>query len=166
MPFSRHNAFENQKYTEWPPELPEAFNYTSILCTLNTHPRAANFIRLRSLVFQIVEVFGCPIGYHYGEFQKFVKNQKLKFQNPKQYFCEDYFEENSGEVRKFFKVIWGRNSVLKKKTQKNTQTNKQKQTKKIVKNLKLKISKIPNSTLWGPSGRKFRKSLQTFGSNL
>ncbi len=32
---------------------------------------------LRSLVFQIIEVFGFPIGYN-GEFQKFVKNQKFK----------------------------------------------------------------------------------------
>ncbi len=32
---------------------------------------------LQWLVFQIIEVFGFPIGYN-GEIQKFVKNQKLK----------------------------------------------------------------------------------------
>ena len=32
---------------------------------------------LQWLVFQIIEVFGFPIGYN-GEYQKFIKNQKLK----------------------------------------------------------------------------------------
>ena len=32
---------------------------------------------LRSLVFQIIEVFGFPIGYN-GEIQKFLKNPELK----------------------------------------------------------------------------------------
>ncbi len=38
--------------------------------------------------------------------------------------------------------------------------------KKIIKNQKLKISKIPNVVLWGPLGGKFRKSFKTFGCNL
>ncbi len=52
---------------------------TSTLCTPNTHPEAQISLcfTLRSLVFQIIEVFGFPIGYN-GEIQKFVKNQKLK----------------------------------------------------------------------------------------
>ena len=35
--------------------------------------------------------------------------------------------------------------------------------KKIFKNWKLKISKIPNVVLWGPLGGKFRTSWKTFG---
>ena len=46
------------KYTEWPPELPEAFNFTSILYTLSTgtHPSGPNFTQfhpLRPAIFKI-----------------------------------------------------------------------------------------------------------------
>ncbi len=49
---------------------------------------------LRPGVFQIIEVFGFPIGYN-GKFQKCIKNQNFK--NPKQYFFEDHWEEKVGE---------------------------------------------------------------------
>ncbi len=38
--------------------------------------------------------------------------------------------------------------------------------KEIVKNQKLKISKISNILLWGPLGGKFRTSFKTFGCDL
>ncbi len=60
---------------------------------------------LRSLVFQIIDVFLFPIDYN-GEFQIFVKNQKLKISKiQKQYFCETYWEENSGDVSKYFLLV-------------------------------------------------------------
>ena len=51
----------------------------STLYTLNTHAEAKISLRfaLQSLRFHITEIFGFPIGYN-GEFQKFVKNQKLQ----------------------------------------------------------------------------------------
>ena len=53
---------------------------------------------LRSLVFQIIEVVRFPIGYN-CEIQIFVKNRKLKIsKSPKQYFCQDHWEENSEKV--------------------------------------------------------------------
>ncbi len=46
---------------------------------MNSHPEAQISLRfaLRSLVFQIIEVFGFSIGYN-DEFKKNVKNQKLE----------------------------------------------------------------------------------------
>ena len=40
-----------------------------------------------------------------------METQNLKY--PKQYFCEDHWEENSGNVWKDLKAIWGSFSVLK-----------------------------------------------------
>ena len=60
---------------------------------------------LRSLVFQIIEVFGFPIGYN-GEFQKFVKNQKLKISKiPNSSFVrtiEKKIQEKFGNIQKWF----------------------------------------------------------------
>ena len=53
--------------------------FKSTLCTLNGHSWGQISLRfaLRSLVFQIIEVFGFSIGYN-GEFKKIVKNRNLK----------------------------------------------------------------------------------------
>ncbi len=47
--------------------------------TLNTHREAQISLpfALRLLVFQIIEIFGFPIGYN-GEIKKFIKHQKFK----------------------------------------------------------------------------------------
>ncbi len=48
--------------------------------TLNIYPpepQISLHFTLLSLIFQIIEVFGFPIGYN-GEFQKFAKSRKIK----------------------------------------------------------------------------------------
>ncbi len=67
-----------RKCTEWPENDLKHLTVNSTLYTLNTHPEAQISLRfaLRPLVFQIIKVFGFPIGYN-SEFQIFVKNQKL-----------------------------------------------------------------------------------------
>ncbi len=70
---------KKQNCTQWTQNDLKHLSLNSTLCTLFTHPEAQISLcfNLRSLVFQIIEVFGFPIGYN-GEIQKFVKNQKLK----------------------------------------------------------------------------------------
>ena len=68
---------------------------------------------LRSHVFQIIEVFY----FSNGEFASFEKNslkiRNSKFQKSQTYFCEDHWEENSGQVSKLLAAICRRSSVLK-----------------------------------------------------
>ncbi len=69
-------------YTEYSPPRPEFHSVSLYGCSF----------------FQIIEVFGFHIGYN-DEFQKFVKNQETQYlKNPKEYFCEAYWEENWEEV--------------------------------------------------------------------
>ena len=51
----RHKVVQTRKYTEGPPELPEAFNFTSILYTSNTHSETQISLcfALRPAVFKI-----------------------------------------------------------------------------------------------------------------
>ncbi len=60
---------------------------------------------LRSLVFQIIEVFDFSIGYN-GEFEffgkKIVKDRKLKISKIPNVVCENHWWENSGQVSKKF----------------------------------------------------------------
>ncbi len=80
---------------------------------LTTEAKISLRFALRSLVFQIIEVFGFPIGY-IGEIKQCIKNQKLKIsKNPNQHFCENHWEEISGKGWNDSIVIWGRSSVLK-----------------------------------------------------
>ena len=101
--------------TQWPQNDLNHRSVKSTLCTLILTPEAQNSLRftLRSLVFQIIEVLGFPIGHNGEILKKSLKIVSSKFQNPKQHFCEDHWEENSEKVWKDSKVIWGRSSVLK-----------------------------------------------------
>ena len=70
---------------------------------------------LMLLVFQIIEVFDFSIGYN-GEFaifeKKSLKIRNSKFQKSQTQFCEDHWEENSGQVSKRLAAIC-RSSVSK-----------------------------------------------------
>ena len=61
---------------------------------------------LRLLVFQIYEVFGCSM-------KKVVKIGNWKFQKSPMYFCEDHWEESSGQVWKPLTAICRRSCDLK-----------------------------------------------------
>ncbi len=76
-PFLRYNVVKNRKCTQWPQNDLNHLTVQSIYWTLTPEAQISLRFALRSLVFQIIEVFGFLIGYN-GEFQKFVKNQKLK----------------------------------------------------------------------------------------
>ncbi len=82
MALSTYNWEKYPVHTENSPPLPGA--------------RISLPFTLRSLFFQITEVFVFLIGYN-GEFKKeSLKIINSKFQKPKQYFCEVYWGENSG----------------------------------------------------------------------
>ena len=48
-----------------------------VYCTFTPEAQISLRFTLQSLVFQIIEVLGFPIGYN-GEIKKFIKNRKLK----------------------------------------------------------------------------------------
>ncbi len=78
-----------------------------------THePQISLGFALRSLVFQIIEVFDLPyrLQWWISNFRKkIVKNRRRKISKlQKQCICEDHWEENSGEFWKNSKVIWRR----------------------------------------------------------
>ncbi len=75
--FLRYKDVENRKCTKWPQNDLKHLSVKIYLHTLNTYPRGPNLtpFTLRSLVLQIIAVFGFHIGYN-GKFQKFVKNWK------------------------------------------------------------------------------------------
>ena len=127
----RYRLVENRKCAEWPQNDLKHLSVKSTLCTLNTDPRSPNFtafrstttvfeiqgcrkaqislsFTLRTLVFQIIKVFGFPIEYN-GEFQKFVKNQKLKISK----IQNGTFVKNIQKNIQNSKVISGRSSVRK-----------------------------------------------------
>ncbi len=80
QPFLRHSFVENRKCAEWPQNDLNHWSVKSTLCTLNT--QISLRFALRSLVFQIIEVFGFPIGYN-GEIKKSLKIGNSKFQKSK-----------------------------------------------------------------------------------
>ncbi len=75
------------------------------ICLSTTHESKISLrFALRSLVFQIIEVFDFSIGYN-GEFaifeKKSLKIRNSKFQKSQTYVCEDHWEENSGRFKTF-----------------------------------------------------------------
>ncbi len=87
------------------------------ICWISTHESQISLgFALRSLVFQIIEVFDFSIGYN-GEFEIFEKKSfkigNSKFKKSPTYFYEDHWEENSGQLSKLLPAICRRSSVFK-----------------------------------------------------
>ena len=57
--------------------------------------------------------FGSPESHVNETEQNCEKLKTQNFKTPKQYVCEDHWEENSENVWKDLKAIWGRSSVCK-----------------------------------------------------
>ncbi len=79
-PFSRYKIIKTRKCSEWPQNDLSHLTVKSIHWTLTPEAQISIRFALRSLIFQIIEVFGFPIEYN-GERQKILKNQKLKMLN-------------------------------------------------------------------------------------
>ncbi len=74
------------------------------MCTISIHESLiSHHFALRSLVFQIIDIYGFSIAYN-GEFEilekKNVKIGNSKFQIFQTSFWEDQWQENSGQVWK------------------------------------------------------------------
>ncbi len=88
----------NEPKWHWMPQGQRYICWSTVhICWSTVHGSQISLLfALRSLVFQIIDVFGFPIGYN-GEFQIFenifVKNQKLKI-------------SNKNVQRSFVRTIW------------------------------------------------------------
>ncbi len=87
-----------------------------ICCITPCESKLSLRFTLQYLVFQIIEVFGFPIGYR-GEFQLFEKKKTLKIENSKfqkSPMClgEERWEENFKKVGKLLPAICRRTGVL------------------------------------------------------
>ena len=118
QPFSRYKVVENRKCPEWPQNDLKQLTFKSTLHTPNTNPRGPSFTPFRSTIARFPDNRGFWFLKAIVVNLIFLKTKSLKIRNPKfqksqVHFCEDHWEENSGQVWKLSAEICRRSSILK-----------------------------------------------------
>ncbi len=102
-------GFRKSKMHRMTPEWPYAINCKRALYTLDTHPRGPNFTPFRSTGARFPANWGFwfPHRVQWWNLEIRLELATQNCKNPKQYFCEDNWEENSGKVWKLQKWFEG-----------------------------------------------------------